>query len=383
MTVDAPPAPDPWRRIALEPPRAWGETPVSGALRVELADFHVEERLGFAPDGGEAHRLLLVEKIGANTLFVVRSLAVRAGKPAADIGFAGQKDRRAVARQWFSVPASRDTASFLGYSGDGFRVLAEHPHSRKLRRGALAGNRFHIRVRGLQGDAHAIDARVAHVVSAGVPNYYGLQRFGRDGANLGRVRQWLESGRLPRSREPRAFLLSSARSLRVQCRARGTRCRQQLEPPAAGRGREPGRQPVDLHGGKPRRRAAPAAHRGRRRADRAAVRRGWRAARRRGRARRGSGACRRRADPGTSRRGRHARREARAGAAAGQFPAPARRRRAGTRVRAPARRVRDERGARTPRRARAGARRRRGLRAKEARRARRSRRPRGARSRTR
>ena len=213
MAVDSPPAPDPWRSIALEPPRAWGETPVSGALRVELADFHVEERLGFAPDGGEAHRLLLVEKIGANTLFVVRSLAVRAGKPAADIGFAGQKDRRAVARQWFSVPASRDTASFLGYSGDGFRVLAEHPHSRKLRRGALAGNRFHIRVRGLQGDARAIDARVAHVVAAGVPNYYGLQRFGRDGANLGRVRQWLESGRLPRSREPRAFLLSSARSL--------------------------------------------------------------------------------------------------------------------------------------------------------------------------
>ncbi len=212
MAADEP-GPDPWRSIALEPPRAWGETPVSGALRVELADFHVEERLGFAPDGGEAHRLLLVEKAGANTLFVARSLAVRAGKPAADIGFAGQKDRRAVARQWFSVPASRDTASFVGYSGEGFRVLAEHPHSRKLRRGALAGNRFHIRVRGLQGDARAIDARIRHLAAAGVPNYYGMQRFGRDGGNLGRVRQWLATGRLPRGREPRAFMLSSARSL--------------------------------------------------------------------------------------------------------------------------------------------------------------------------
>jgi tRNA pseudouridine13 synthase len=204
---------DPWQRIALDPPRAWGETPVSGALRVELADFHVEERLGFAPDGGEAHRLVLVEKVGTNTLFVARALAVRAGKPAADIGFAGQKDRRAIARQWFSVPASRDTASFVGYSGDGFRVLEEHAHSRKLRRGALAGNDFHIRVRGLQGDARAIDARIEQLAATGVPNYYGLQRFGREGANLGRVRQWLATGRLPRSREPRAFLLSSARSL--------------------------------------------------------------------------------------------------------------------------------------------------------------------------
>ena len=207
------PAPDPWRSVALEPPGAWGDTPVSGALRVELADFDVEERLGFAPDGGEAHRLLLVEKIGANTLFVARSLAVRAGKPAADIGFAGLKDRRAVARQWFSVPVTRDVASFVGYSGDGFRVLAEHPHSRKLRRGALAGNRFHIRVRGLQGDPRAIEARAAHLVAAGIPNYYGLQRFGRDGTNLGRVRQWLASGRLPRGREPRGFVLTSARSL--------------------------------------------------------------------------------------------------------------------------------------------------------------------------
>src|SRR6185369_4271862 len=115
-------------------------------------------------------------------------LAARAGKPQVDVGFAGLKDRRSLARQWFSVPASRDTASFVGYAGDGFRVLREHPHSRKLRRGALAGNRFRIRVRGLQGDAAAIAARIARLAAAGLPNYYGPQRFGRDGANLRRVR---------------------------------------------------------------------------------------------------------------------------------------------------------------------------------------------------
>jgi len=204
---------DAWRRLALEPPRAWGATPVSGALRVEPADFRVDEHLGFQPDGGDAHRLLLVEKANANTLFVARSLAARAGRPPGDVGFAGQKDRRAVARQWFSVPAGRESASFVGYTGDGFRVLEEHPHSRKLRRGALAGNRFRIRVRGLRGDAAAIGARIAHLQSAGVPNYYGPQRFGKDGANLERIRRWLASGRLPRGREPRAFLLSAARSL--------------------------------------------------------------------------------------------------------------------------------------------------------------------------
>ena len=68
---------DAWQKAALEPPRAYGETPVSGAVRVEHADFVVEERLGFEADGGEAHRLLLVEKVGTNTLFVARALAAR------------------------------------------------------------------------------------------------------------------------------------------------------------------------------------------------------------------------------------------------------------------------------------------------------------------
>ncbi|HEX9708054.1 MAG TPA: tRNA pseudouridine(13) synthase TruD [Steroidobacteraceae bacterium] len=207
------PAIEAWRRIALGAPRAFGAPPVSGVLRVEAADFTVEERLGFGPDGGVAHRLLLVEKQDANTLYVARQLAVRAGCPPGDVGFAGLKDRRAVARQWFSVPEVKGLASFAGFAGDGFRVLSEAPHSRKLRRGALAGNRFRIRVRELQGDPAAVDGRIRHIVSTGVPNYFGAQRFGQEGANLGRVGQWIASGKLPRGREPRAFMLSAARAL--------------------------------------------------------------------------------------------------------------------------------------------------------------------------
>lgn len=202
-----------WRRLALEPPRAWGDPPMAGTMRVEPADFRVVERLGFEPDGGEAHVLVLVEKTGANTLHVARSLAARAGRPPADVGFAGLKDRRAIALQWFSVPAVKGLDSLAGFAGDGFRVLAAHPHSRKLRRGALTGNRFSIRVRGLEGNAGEFDTRAARVAASGVPNYFGPQRFGGDGANLGRVLDWVARGRLPRGREPRAFVLSAARSL--------------------------------------------------------------------------------------------------------------------------------------------------------------------------
>ena len=184
-----------------------------GALRAEAADFRVEERLGFAPDGGAAHRLLFVEKQDANTLYVARKLAARAGCASADVGFAGMKDRRAIARQWFSVPASAEAALFADFSGEGFRVLAQAPHSRKLRRGALAGNRFHIRIRELEGDIGKVAERVARVAYSGVPNYFGAQRFGKDGANIERVADWIATGRLPRGREPRAFVMSATRAI--------------------------------------------------------------------------------------------------------------------------------------------------------------------------
>ncbi|HEU0225714.1 MAG TPA: tRNA pseudouridine(13) synthase TruD [Steroidobacteraceae bacterium] len=205
-----------WRRLALDPPRAFGAPPVTGEIRAAPEDFTVEERLGYEPDGGRAHRLLWVEKRAANTLDVARELAAAAGCHPAEVGFAGMKDRRAVARQWFTVPAERGQPPPAGYAGSGFRVLASHAHSRKLRRGALAGNAFAIRVRDAAGDPTRLAAGLERLAAVGFPNYFGPQRFGVDGANLERVRAWLGDGRLPRGREARAFLLSTARSIAFQ-----------------------------------------------------------------------------------------------------------------------------------------------------------------------
>lgn len=204
---------DAWRVLALEPPCAHGGPRASGLIRSDPGDFVVEERLGFEPDGGTAHFLLLVEKRDANTLYVAKCLARHAGLPTGDIGFAGLKDRRAIARQWFSIPARKGAASAEGHEGDGFRVLAAHPHSRKLRRGALAANRFVLKVRELAGDIRGLVARLEAIAAIGAPNYFGPQRFGRDGSNLLRVGEWLESGELPRDRAVRGFLLSAARAL--------------------------------------------------------------------------------------------------------------------------------------------------------------------------
>ena len=201
------------RGVALAPPCAHGGPAGRGRLRVAPEDFRVDEDLGFAPDGGPAHVLLRIEKRGRDTLAVARELAAAAEVGARDVGFAGLKDRHAVTTQWFTVPATRPAAEWRERAGEGWRVLEAAPHSRKLRRGTLRGNAFTLCVREVDADGAALAARLAAVGTRGLPNYFGPQRFGRDGGNLDAVLAWAEHARLRRGREQRAFVYSAARSL--------------------------------------------------------------------------------------------------------------------------------------------------------------------------
>jgi len=198
---------------ALAPPRAHGELPARGRLRVEPEDFLVEEELGFAPAGSGAHVLLKVRKVNANTQWVARELARLAGCRPAEVGYAGLKDRRAVAVQWYSLPRPRGAIDWHALRAPDFEVLEAHAHTRKLPRGALAGNRFSIRIRVPEGDGAELAARLAPRLTAirqrGVPNYFGTQRFGRGAGNLRTPGTSVD--RLPQ--QARAFALSAARSL--------------------------------------------------------------------------------------------------------------------------------------------------------------------------
>jgi len=206
--------PDLWRTAALEPPRAFAALPGTGRLRDTPEDFAVDEQLGFEPDGAGQHLLLRIRKRDANTEWVGRQLARHARVPVSDVGFAGLKDRRSIAEQWFSVPLrAAEARSWLDLREPGFEVIAVHAHSRKLRRGALAGNRFRIRVRALGGDPEAIIERLALIRARGVPNYFGSQRFGSDGSNLTTLAGWAIDGRELKSRSERSFTLSAGRSL--------------------------------------------------------------------------------------------------------------------------------------------------------------------------
>lgn len=200
-------------RVALDPPRAHGKPLVRAQARLTPEDFEVEELLSFEPSDEGPHWLLQVEKRDANTRFVAQALARLAGVPALEVGYAGLKDRHALTRQWFSVPATaHDAAYWQQVRTSEFRVLSVRANRRKLRRGALRGNCFRIRLYAGQWPADELQERLDRIRCLGVPGYFGPQRFGHGGSNLLSAFAWAERGVRPAGRSPREFALSAARA---------------------------------------------------------------------------------------------------------------------------------------------------------------------------
>jgi tRNA pseudouridine13 synthase len=187
-----------------------------GRLKAAPEDFRVDELPAYLPSGSGPHLYLRVEKRGRTTRDVVRQLARALGVPERDAGYAGLKDRDAVTTQWLSVPAARDPDP-AALAGDGWRVLEASRHQNKLRPGHARGNAFAVAVRG--GDAARARAAAAALAGAGLPNFFGPQRFGRDGGNAALGRALLlpepppEARRAARDRFLRRLALSSYQAL--------------------------------------------------------------------------------------------------------------------------------------------------------------------------
>lgn len=192
-------------------PFAHGGPPLAGRLRAAPEDFRVDEVLGYAADGEGEHVLLEVEKREVNTAWLARELARFVGVAPRAVGYAGLKDRHAVTRQAFSVQlAGRPEPDWSAFGRAGVRILAATRHRRKIKRGALAGNRFRLIVREVCGARPAAAAVLEAVAGQGVPNYFGEQRFGHGGHNLERARAMFDGRRV--DRDTRSILLSAVRS---------------------------------------------------------------------------------------------------------------------------------------------------------------------------
>lgn len=157
-----------------------------GRLRASDEDFRVDEIPAYEPTGTGDHVFVRLEKRGRTTFEVVRDLARALGVAERDIGTAGLKDRRAVSTQVLSLPPPVDPDRVLALALPGVAILSAVRHGHKLRTGHLRGNRFALRLRDLDVPAAEAAARARAVFDRlaappGAPNWFGAQRFGRDG----------------------------------------------------------------------------------------------------------------------------------------------------------------------------------------------------------
>ncbi|MEJ2576653.1 MAG: tRNA pseudouridine(13) synthase TruD [Gammaproteobacteria bacterium] len=192
-------------------PWAFGGPAGAASLRAVPEDFVVEEVLGYQPSGAGEHVVVCVRKRNLNTHDVADRLARLAGVRPAAVGYAGRKDKLAVTTQSFSVQLpGRADPDWTALDSADLTVLSALRHHRKIRRGALRGNRFFIRLRRLAADPIVLEDRLASIGARGLPNYFGAQRFGTGGQNLGRAAQLL-AGRRRFDRNQFNILLSAVR----------------------------------------------------------------------------------------------------------------------------------------------------------------------------
>ncbi len=195
---------------------------IGGQLRATPEHFVVEEVPLYLPEGEGPHLYINLTKVGMTTKEVQRRLEQLVGGRSGAVGYAGLKDKHARTTQTFSINLEQtppfDEAEL------GKRITETLPvtvnwlnrHRNKLRAGHLLGNRFTITISGLTLPAEEILSRVTaiqqRVQAVGLPNFFGVQRFGIDGMNVAKGRAILLGQHRERDRWLHRFLLSSYQS---------------------------------------------------------------------------------------------------------------------------------------------------------------------------
>lgn len=192
--------------VPFEPPVTFTDLPATGGrIGSTPEDFRVDEVPLYEFSGEGAHLYVKLRKRDWSSPAAVRALAKTAGVRDRDVGCAGMKDRWAVTTQWLSFPdGARPVEEWEPDAG--LEILETTRHGNKLRTGHLKENRFTIRLEGCDPDAENSAEKLASAIrECGLPNYFGPQRFGAKGENLGRALAWLHHPKGPRKSQAAKF----------------------------------------------------------------------------------------------------------------------------------------------------------------------------------
>ncbi|HWQ20494.1 MAG TPA: tRNA pseudouridine(13) synthase TruD [Methanotrichaceae archaeon] len=151
-----------------------------GALRASPEDFLVEEVWDERGYEGGRYLVLEVKKTDWDTHHLIRELSRQLRISQKRFGWAGTKDKRAVTSQRISV-MNLDESALKRITLPDIEIRVLGRTNRSVGLGDLQGNRFAIKISQMAcPDASEIISKITTEISVhkGVPNYFGIQRFG-------------------------------------------------------------------------------------------------------------------------------------------------------------------------------------------------------------
>ena len=157
----------------------YSDTPgIKGALKEQVNDFVVKELASHETGEGD-HIIVKLRKQNMTTLEAIGKLSNMLHISRDRIGYAGNKDKRAVTEQYISIQgvSEEDVRQIFTDEFD-IEVIGEGHH---IGLGNLSANRFEILIRDLNlpiEDIRNRSLKIVEELDGKFPNYFGDQRFG-------------------------------------------------------------------------------------------------------------------------------------------------------------------------------------------------------------
>ncbi len=175
-------------------------------------DFVVTEVPLYDFSGEGEHLIIKIRKKDLATWDAIEILARHLNCSTREFGYAGLKDKNAMTIQSLSIHKKYE-AALEEFDNPNIKILEKTYHNNKIKIGHLKGNKFFVRLKRVNLiDAKKIENALGQIVTFGMPNYFGFQRFGIEGDNYKKGKDIIDGKLKEKRRNLRQMYINSYQS---------------------------------------------------------------------------------------------------------------------------------------------------------------------------
>lgn len=187
-------------------------SPINIYFKKNSANFVVDEVPLYEFSGEGEHLILHIRKKDITTWDMIQKLSEISGAKVREFGYAGMKDKDALTTQYISIHKNYEE-KLSNLDLPNIKILSSTYHNNKIRIGHLKGNKFFVRFKKVNPvNNQKLSSALESISSLGMPNYFGFQRFGRDGKNYELGQKIIEGTLRERNRKKRDLFINAYQS---------------------------------------------------------------------------------------------------------------------------------------------------------------------------